>query len=588
MKINFKLISIVFLLFSITFSCKDSFLEKQPYGTLSESNLSTKPGVDGLLIGAYSLLDGGGAVGGDFWSWWEYIIAPDDARAGSERGVSDINCFQYDASYQYVSARWQFLYAAIQRCNDVLRLLPAVIDIKPEEAVQIEAEAKFLRGFYYFYLVALWKNVPWIDETVSYSAGNYFVPNIEPVWPKVEEDFMFAADNLTATKSQVGRANKWAAKSFLAKTYMFQKKFTEAKALLDDIIPNGQTSNGKKYELLANYGDNFLTSKKHGSEAVFAVQMSVNDGANGPNGNPGDANNGSFGGPASCCYGWFQPTYDLVDAYQTDAVTGLPLLDTYQNTPLPNDNGLASSDPFAPYTGTLDSRLDYCVGRRGIPYKDWGVNPGKAWVRNQFNGGPYLAIKNIATQARVATDRQGGGGATNSPLNLIRFSDVLLWAAECEVEIGSLAKAEEYVNIVRTRAANPASWVHTYIDPSKPAAGFTDIPAANYKVGLYTGQFEANGKSYARKAVRFERRLELAMEHNRYLDLLRYDGNDFDVAARHNLVMQAEALRISNPNNLYKTGVFVKGKNELFPIPLDQIELSTKDGVSVLVQNPKW
>ena len=588
MKINFKLISIVFLLFSITFSCKDSFLEKQPYGTLSESNLSTKPGVDGLLIGAYSLLDGGGAVGGDFWSWWEYIIAPDDARAGSERGVSDINCFQYDASYQYVSARWQFLYAAIQRCNDVLRLLPAVIDIKPEEAVQIEAEAKFLRGFYYFYLVALWKNVPWIDETVSYSAGNYFVPNIEPVWPKVEEDFMFAADNLTATKSQVGRANKWAAKSFLAKTYMFQKKFTEAKALLDDIIPNGQTSNGKKYELLANYGDNFLTSKKNGSEAVFAVQMSVNDGANGPNGNPGDANNGSFGGPASCCYGWFQPTYDLVDAYQTDAVTGLPLLDTYQNTPLPNDNGLASSDPFAPYTGTLDSRLDYCVGRRGIPYKDWGVNPGKAWVRNQFNGGPYLAIKNIATQARVATDRQGGGGATNSPLNLIRFSDVLLWAAECEVEIGSLAKAEEYVNIVRTRAANPASWVHTYIDPSKPAAGFTDIPAANYKVGLYTGQFEANGKSYARKAVRFERRLELAMEHNRYLDLLRYDGNDFDVAARHNLVMQAEALRISNPNNLYKTGVFVKGKNELFPIPLDQIELSTKDGVSVLVQNPKW
>jgi|SRR5665647_400 len=588
MKLNYKFTAIGCLFLSITFSCGESFLNKRPYGALSESILYTKSGVDGLLIGAYSLLDGGGARGGDFWSWWEYLIAPDDARAGSERGVSDINCFQYDASYQYVSARWQFLYAAIQRCNDVLRLLPDVIDIKPEEAVQIEAEAKFLRGFYYFYLLVLWKNVPWIDETISYSAGNYFVPNTEPVWPKVEDDFKFAADNLTATKSQVGRANKWAAKSFLAKTYMFQKKFTEAKALLDDIISNGQTSNGKKYELLANYGDNFLTSKKHGSEAVFAVQMSVNDGANGPNGNPGDANNGSFGGPASCCYGWFQPTYDLVDTYQTDAVTGLPLLDTYQNTPIPNDNGLASSDPFTPYTGTLDSRLDYCVGRRGIPYKDWGLNPGKAWVRNQFNGGPYLAIKNIATQARVATDRQGGGGATNSPLNLIRFSDVLLWAAECEVEIGSLAKAEEYVNIVRKRAANPASWVHTYIDPSKPTAGFTDIPAANYKVGLYTGQFEANGRSYARKAVRFERRIELSMEHNRYLDLLRYDGNDFDMAARHNSVMQTEALRISNPNNLYKTGVFVKGKNELFPIPLDQIELSIKDGVSVLVQNPGW
>ncbi|MEI7527193.1 MAG: RagB/SusD family nutrient uptake outer membrane protein, partial [Mariniphaga sp.] len=456
MKIDYRLTVIACLLLLITLSCGESFLTKKPYGALSESTLSTKPGIDGLLIGAYSLLDGGGAIGGDFWSGWEYLIAPDDARAGSERGVSDINCFQFDASYQYISARWKFQYAAVQRCNDILRLLPNVKELKSEEALQIEAETKFLRGIYYFYLVTLWKNVPWIDETITYTAGNYFVPNNKPVWPNVEADFKFAADNLTATKSQVGRANKWAAKSFLAKTYMFQKKFIEAKALLDDIISNGQTSNGKKYALLANYGDNFLTSKKHGSEAVFAVQMSVNDGANGPNGNPADANNGSFGGPASCCYGWFQPTYDLVDAYQTDAVTGLPLLDTYQNTPISNDNGLSSSDPFISYKGTLDSRLDFCVGRRGIPYLDWGVNPGKAWVRNQFNGGPYLAIKNIATQARVATDRQGGGGATNSPLNLIRFADVLLWAAECEVEIGSLAKSEEYVNIVRTRSANPA------------------------------------------------------------------------------------------------------------------------------------
>ena len=163
-------------------------------------------------------------------------------------------------------------------------------------------------------------------------------------------------------------------------------------------------------------------------------------------------------------------------AYQTDAVTGLPLLDTYQDTPVPHDNGLASTDPFTPYAGTLDSRLDYCVGRRGIPYLDWGVHPGKAWVRNQFNSGPYNSIKNLAnSKARVATDRQGGGGATNTPLNLIRFSDVLLWAAECEVEVGSLAKAEEYVNIVRARAADPVSWVHTYIDPTKPEAGFTDI-----------------------------------------------------------------------------------------------------------------
>ena len=589
MKINYKLLLATgSLLFFISISCEESFLEKNPYGSLSESTLSTKPGLDGLLIGAYSLLDGGGAIGGDIWAGWEYLLSPDDARMGTESGASEINTFSVDASFQYIQARWQFQYAAVQRCNDVLRMLPKVTDLKPEEALQIEAEAKFLRGIYYFYLAAIWKNVPWIDETISYTQNNYLVSNTVPVWPNIEADFMFAADNLTPSKSEVGRANKWAAKSFLAKVYMFQKKFAEAKAVLDDVIPNGQTANGKKYGLQANYGDNFKTAFKHSQEAVFTVQMSVNDGANGPNGNPMDQYNGSFGGPASCCFGWFQPTYDLVDAHQTDATTGLPLLDTYQNTPIPHDNGLASSDPFTPYTGTLDPRLDYSVGRRGIPYLDWGVHPGKAWVRNQFNSGPYSSIKNLATQARVATDRQGGGGSTNTPLNIIRFADVLLWAAECEVEVGTLAKAEEYVNLVRARAANPAGFVHTYIDPTKPLAGFTTTPAANYYVGLYTGEFDANGKAYARKAVRFERRLEMAMEHIRYLDLLRYDGNDFDVAARHNWVMQVEAPRLSNPTNLYKTGHFVKGKHELFPIPLGEIELSVKAGSSALVQNPGW
>lgn len=372
---------------------------------------------------------------------------------------------------------------------------------------------------------------------------------------------------------------------------MFQKKFAEARPLLNEIITNGKASNGKKYDLLPKYGDNFLTATKHGPEAVFAVQMSVNDGANGANGNPMDFYNGTFGGPATCCFGWYQATFDLVDAYQTHAETGLPLLDTYRDTPISNDQGLTSDMPFTPYKGTLDSRLDHIVGRRGIPYRDWGVHPGRSWVRNQFTSGPYNSIKNIATQANVAAERQGGGGGTSNPYNLIRFADVLLWAAECEVEVGSLAQAEVYVNRVRARAANPAGWVHTYINPSNPTGGYTDTPAANYKVGLYTGHFAANGQSYARKAVRFERRLELAMEHHRFLDMVRYDGNDFDIATVINQFMQLEGSRPGfNPTNNYKQGVFVKGRHELLPIPLQQIELSVREkgGASALTQNPGW
>lgn len=587
MKISNKLIIIGCILFFIT-SCNESFLEKEPFGSISEKPLATLTGVNGVLIGAYSLLDGGGAVGGGFRSGWTVLLAPDDARIGTESGASTINTFLIDESMSEFNNRWSFLYSAIQRCNDVLKILPKVNDIKPEEAIQIEAEAKFLRGIYYLKLAMLWKNVPWIDESISYSENNYFVSNTEPIYPKIESDFKFAADNLTATKSDVGRANLWAAKAFLAKTYMFQNKFSEAIFLLEDIILNGITSSGVKYELLAHYGDNFRSSMKNSSESVFAVQMSVNDGGNGRNGNPMDFYNGTFGGPATCCYGWYQPTFDLVDAYQTDEDTGLPLLDEYQNTPVPHDQGLTSEEPFTPYTGTLDPRLDHSVGRRGIPYLDWGVHPGKAWVRNQFTSGPYSSIKNIAAQANVNSEREGGY-ATSNPLNMIRFADVLLWAAECEVEIGSLAKAEEYVNMIRVRASNPAGWVHTYIDPNDPGAGFTDIPAANYKVEAYTGQFELNGKSYARKAVRFERRLELAMEHQRFFDMRRYDGNDFDQAARHNWVMQREGNEPGfNPASNYKQGEFIKGKHELYPIPLQQIELSEVNGASVLVQNPNY
>lgn len=588
MKTYHKSLILGLALVLISISCSDSFLEKQPFASISESTLANPAGVNGLLVGAYSLLDGGGAVGGGTSTGWASMIAPDDARIGPNAGASAYDAFILDPTQSKFNDKWMFLYAAVQRCNDVLKILPKATGMSSADALQAEAEAKFLRGHYYLQLALLWKNVPWIDETIDYSLGNYFVPNTEPIYPKIEADFKFAADNLTDTKSQVGRANKWAAKSYLAKTYMFQNKFTEAKTILEDVIENGVTSNGLKYALLPNYGDNFRTATKHGSEAVFVAQMSVNDGANGANGNPMDQYNGTFGGPATCCYGWFQPTFDLVNAYQTDEVTGLPLLDTYYQTPVPHDQGLNSDQPFTPYDGTLDSRLDHNVGRRGIPYLDWGVHPGKAWVRNQPTSGPYTSIKNTATQANVNAERQGGGGGTSSPLNLIRFADVLLWAAECEVEVGSLAKAEEYVNIVRARAANPVSFVYKYKDDSNPTGGYSTTPAANYKVGLYTGQFEDNGKSYARKAVRFERRLELAMEHHRFFDMRRYDGNDFDQAEVHNTLMARErAIPNFNAAN-YHLGNFVKGKHELFPIPLQQIELMEINGASVLQQNPNY
>ncbi|WP_159635616.1 RagB/SusD family nutrient uptake outer membrane protein [Sphingobacterium composti Ten et al. 2007 non Yoo et al. 2007] len=567
-------------------SCSKSYLEIQPYGTLSEPILSNKKGVDGLLIGAYSLLKGAGTLTGTYDNGWTSLLAPDDARMGSESGVSIEDAFLFDATTASLNNRWKFIYAAVQRCNDVIRITPTITDASEQQKTQIIAEAKFLRGIYYLQLVTLWKNVPWIDETVNYAAKNYLVTNEIDIYPKIEEDFKFASDNLSATSSEVGRANSWAAKSFLVKTYMFQKKFNEAKPILDNIIANGTTSKGEKYKLLDHYADNFKASTRNNAESIFAVQMSVFDGASGRNGNPMDYYNGTYGGPAATCCGWYQPTFDLVDAYQTDPSTGLPLIDSYHLSPIPTDQGLRSTDPFTPYNGTLDSRLDWTVGRRGIPYLDWGVHPGMAWVRSQRTGGAYSAKKTITRQASVGSERENGNW-NNIPYNMIRFADILLWAAECEVEVGSLQKAEEYVNRVRSRAANPDGFVKKYKDNSKPLDGFSDEPAANYKVGLYSGQFSAMGKTFARKAVRFERRLELATEHHRYLDMKRYDGLDFDIAATHNFLMAREQARPGfNPTSNYSTGKFIKGTHEYFPIPQEQIDLSVDDtGVSSLKQN---
>ena len=124
---------------------------------------------------------------------------------------------------------------------------------------------------------------------------------------------------------------------------------------------------------------------------------------------------------------------------------------------------------FVPYDGTLDPRLDWTVGRRGIPYLDWGLHPGYDWIREQSSGGPYSPKKTSIYVSQIGTYTDASFwtiGANAININLIRYADVLLWAAEVEVMSanGSLAKAQDYVNQVRTRAADPAGWVHKYVD----------------------------------------------------------------------------------------------------------------------------
>ncbi|MEJ7682470.1 MAG: RagB/SusD family nutrient uptake outer membrane protein [Segetibacter sp.] len=475
------------------------------------------------------------------------------------------------------------MYDGIQRSNEVIRITALATDIKPENQSLYKAEASFLRAFYHMELKKMFNMVPYVDETVTL-AKEKEVSNAEDIWPKIEADLQFAVDNLPEKQPQAGRANKWAAMSFLAKAYMFEHKYNEAKTLLDNIIANGKTAKGEKYALV-NYFSNFNPAQKNNSETVFAAQNSVKDGSSidwggSPNGNYGDILNFPYSaGPGGCC-GFFNPSRDLSSAYKTDPATGLPLLDNWFQGPSP-------SDPVGRYTGTLDPRIDWSIGRPGIPYLDWGAHPGDKWIRNpsaDFHNSPK---KNVYAQSQTNTYTDVGSSywapteLTANQVNLIRFADVLLWAAEAEVQVGDPNKALEYVNMVRARAADPNGWVYKNSDYSAGTATYSTqtTPADNYMIKTYPAGAFAD-KNYGMKAIMFERRLELAMEGHRFFDLVRWGIAD--------QVLNAYALRDGSIIQYKKGSTFTKGKNEYFPIPQGERDLFNKDGTERLKQNPGY
>jgi len=272
----------------------------------------------------------------------------------------------------------------------------------------------------------------------------------------------------------------------------------------------------------------------------------------------------------------------LVNSYRTGA-DGLPLLDSYNKNSVKSDQGLASNQPFVPDAGNLDPRLDWTVGRRGIPFLDWGVHVVKDWIRDQAEAGPYLSVKNVHKKATASQYANSSVFAPGNAINLnyLRFADVLLLAAEAEANLNNLAKAEEYVNRIRNRAANPSGWVYQYLNNADPTGGFSNVPAANYVIAPYpVGTFASKGKDFALKAIYFERKLELGLEGHRY-----YDISTWGIASQ---VMTAYYAYESPLTTDLVGASFASGKNEYYPIPQAQIDLTRKNGEVTLKQNPNY
>ena len=572
MKITRIILLTVVTIMATTVACQQDFLEVQPAASLSESELASRAGLEGALIGAYSPLLGKAGFYSDASNWFWGSVLGGDANKGSDPGdqsqVNEIQTYAAQTNNGSIEQKYRATYEGVARTNAVLKLIPQAPETVPEDVkTRIAAEARFLRGHYYFDLKRNFNDVPYVDETWDEVTP---VQNNVDIWPKIEEDFKFAFDNLPEVQNEVGRANKWAAAAYLGKTYLFQEKWTEAKAIFDQVIASGVNAAGEKYRLLDDYAALFRSTNDNNAETVFSVQAAAGTGSI-DNANPAMVLNfphGSSGPerPGGCC-GFNQPSFDLANSFRTS--NGLPLLDNSYNSPgnqLATDMGLSSSDAFTPDTGPVDPRLDHSIGRRGIPYLDWGPHPGRDWIRNQPNGGPYSPKKFVYYKSGIGVENDGSSwtpGYTAVNYYIIRYADVLLMAAEAEAELGNLPRATELVNQVRDRADNA------------PVLTEDGDEAANYVISLYP---TFSSKEQALDAIYFERKLELSGEGHRFYDLVRWG-----IAAEElNRYLDNERIYLGEA---FAGAKFTAGQDEYLPIPQNEIDLQ---GTEVLTQNPGY
>ena len=561
-------------------SCSDEFLEVLPTGSLADAQVGTKDGIEGLLIGTYAALNG--VFGNRFEGpnhWVTGSIMGGEANKGTDAGdystINPIQRYEVDPTSGDLNNLWRGRFEGIARANAVLSALANATDVSAADAARIAGEARMLRAHFYFDLKKHFNSIPVFDETIE-AVDIILIPNTTEVYPQIEADLQFAYDNLPAT-TDAGRVNKWAAASLMGKAKLFQNKFAEAKTWFDDVIANGVTPSGEKYALLDNYAAVFNAEFDNNAEAIFDVEAANNTGST-QNANYFDDLNYPYNtgpdGPGNCC-GFFQPSISLGNSFRTSA--GLPLLDNSFNDAA---NAVADNFTFSQIdggdeaafvedAGPLDPRIDHSIGRKGVQYLDWIEHPGSAWIRSFPYAGPYSPKKYVYYKSQENSLTDGSSWTRGYALmnyTIIRYADVLLMAAEAEVEAGTLMKAMEYVNMVRARAANATFWVKN-VD--------TGDDEANYEIAEYTSFPD---KAYATSAVRFERKLELSGEGHAFFDLVRWG-----IAADYlNDYLAFEGSKLVTK---FGGASFTAGKSEYYPIPQTQIDIQ---GPDVLTQNPGY
>ena len=534
--------------------CSD-FLDMNPNGILDEESVSGVEQLDKLVISAYSML------GNDHYdipfNLWPYgNVRSDDAYKGG-RDESDIQDFHFYETSSNITANfgepdglWYNCYIAISRANNALRSLNNVSEQDfPNKKIRI-GECRFIRGHFYFLLKVLFKSIPYIDETVAiedYGTISNIALSNDELWQKIADDFKAAYDNLPESQgTDVGRANKYSAAAYLAKTYLYKAyrqdekhNVTEINAEdLKQVLTFSNEVMSSDYGLEDDFAYNFLPgSYENGKESLFAIQHSTDDGTLYGRLNFSDALNVPMKFSGSCDFQ--KPSQNLVNAYKT--VNGLPEFSDYNKA------------DYNANTDKVDPRLYHTVALPGVPYKYDKKNIfDESWTRNKAVYGLYSSLKeNVALNDPSSVLIDPFRANTKNKI-VIRYADVVLMRAEALIELDREKEALPLINEIRERA--------------KKSTGLIDY-AENVDIALYVDNVNCNWtKPYAREALRWERRLELAMESQRFFDLVRWGIADSVI----NTFYKEEAHK----RTYYEDPHFEKNRAEYVPIPQQQINFS--------------
>ena len=525
-------------LFAAT-SCND-MLDIKPSGQFTSDQI-TDESIEGLMASAYAGLESHFFGNNESFcapiTNWVFDVRSDDAYKGGGGVSMEANIHQLEISNLTSDNatnynKWRNNYYAIARVHQAMNAINASQGLTGKDA--LIGELKLLRAYFYFDLIRIFERIPYLTETSIATETRFDEFTRDEIFGFIKQDIKDAWNSLPETQAEEGRFGKYVAAALMAKVSAFTSDWADVIEYSDYVINSG------KYELYDNFLDMSKIEFNNRKESIMAIQFSTANNNAHINWNNLLNTTYSEGNLFGSGDDFFLASQNLVNAFRTDD-KGLPLFDTFNDVKVTSD-----------YEGNVDPRLDFTVGRIGFPFRGHTYN--SKWCRAYDVYGEYSGKKGLIDPASPEMVQGFPWGASALNFCLIRYADILLLKAEALIETNSsLDTARQLINMVRAKADRS-------IDGS-----YTPVELNPMKANYYVGQYPAEGwnQDYARKAVRMERRLELAMEGNRWFDLVRW-GNVLEVV---NNYMQSEAkLRP------YYEGASISSDEIFLAIPLTEVQ----------------